>query len=493
MNMYEQLKSPESKTLEFKRDASSLDPIMRTLVAFANTAGGMLIIGVEDRGNIIGVSDPAELQDRVANAVAHSITPHLLCDFEWRTAEDKTIVVVKVSCGIGPYYWNQKGSEKGIYIRLGATTRQASDVLIKELLDRAHGIPFVDRRCIGAELKDLDQAYIETLFPALKQDPTKLRSLGLACEDAGNLYPTNAGVILFGLPDKRIQYFPNTQISCARFAGIDKSDFIDRLELDCYLIQALEEISKFIRRNTRMGARFEEFKRIDIPEYPVDAIREILINAIAHANYEEKGSKFKVAIFDDRIEIQSPGVFPLSVTLEDFKSGASHLRNRTIAKVLSRLELMEEWGRGYKKIATACEGHGLNPPKWEELGSLVRVTLYNAGETAEDQPGVKKGLGGGQVGVRQGLSKLDAPIEGNQAKLIDTLSNFESGASLIELMSATGYKSRSKLRENYLVPLLDLGLIEMTEKNSPSSPTQKYRLSEEGQAYHQTHCQKGES
>ncbi len=141
-------------------------------------------------------------------------------------------------------------------------------------------------------------------------------------------------------------------------------------------MDAVNEVPKFIARNTRLAARFGEMQRRDIPEYCSIAVREALINALAHADYSLRGSHIQIAIFNNRLEIQNPGMFPFGFTMEDLKAGVSRIRNRVIARIFHDLQLMEEWGSGYKRILDACKEGGYPEPKWEELGTTVRVTFY---------------------------------------------------------------------------------------------------------------------
>jgi len=193
---------------------------------------------------------------------------------------------------------------------------------------------------------------------------------------AGGLSVSNGGLILFGLDDVRQRYFPDARVSCARFRGTDKSEFIDRIDITGSVLNAIDEVPRFIRRNTRLAARIENMHRQDIPEYPELAIREILVNAIGHADYSLRGMRILVGIYADRMEIQNPGMLPFGMTMDDFKAGVSKIRNRVIARVLRELGLMEEWGSGYMRVLEACRFGGYTEPEWHELGTVMRVVFY---------------------------------------------------------------------------------------------------------------------
>ena len=193
---------------------------------------------------------------------------------------------------------------------------------------------------------------------------------------ANRWVPSIGGLILFGKKIEQRRHIPDAEVRCARFLGDTKTHILDQLDVEGTILDAIHEVPKFIARNTRLAAAFGEMQRRDIPEYPPVAIREVLINAFAHADYSLRGSHIQVAIFNNRLEIQNPGMFPFGFTLEDLKAGVSRIRNRVIVQVFHALQFVEKWGSGYKRIIDACKEGGYPEPKWEELGTTVRVTFY---------------------------------------------------------------------------------------------------------------------
>jgi ATP-dependent DNA helicase RecG len=207
-------------------------------------------------------------------------------------------------------------------------------------------------------------------------DEEKLRSLGVLVPAAHKFVPSIGGLILFGKEKCRQQLVPDARVSCARFTGNDKTNILDRLEVKGTILDAVEEVIKFIARNTRLSAEIKDIFRKDIPEYCPVAVREALINALVHADYSFTGSHIQIAIFNNRLEIQNPGMLPCGFTLDDFKMGVSRIRNRVIARVFHELKFMEQWGSGYKRMIEACRNEGYPEPKWEEIGTYIRVTFY---------------------------------------------------------------------------------------------------------------------
>ena len=378
MKIEEILKQPEGKSLEFKRDISSIKPILKTLVAFANTAGGILLIGRENDGTVYGVPEVLQAEEGLTNAIAGSIHPALMPEIEIYSHNDKPLLVLRVFHWKGPFYLKADGPVKGVYVRLGSTNRQAGPEILAELQRSMQNRSFDQLPCHDLSIKALDIEKVQRVLTVTGRqiNVKKLGSLGLLVPHAGGLSVSNGGLILFGLDDIRQRYFPDARVSCARFRGTDKSEFIDRMDIAGSVLNAIDEVPRFIRRNTRLAAKIENMHRQDIPEYPELAIREILVNAIGHADYSLSGMRILVGIYADRMEIQNPGMLPFGMTMEDLKAGVSKIRNRVIARVFREMGLMEEWGSGYKRVIHACQSGGYPEPDWEELGTAFRVIFY---------------------------------------------------------------------------------------------------------------------
>jgi predicted HTH transcriptional regulator len=468
-DLTDMLAAPEDKRLEFKRDASSLKPILKTLVAFANTAGGTLVIGRDDNGNVRGVPDSQAVEEKLASAISDGIAPSLFPDIEVATAEGRELIVVRVSRWPGPFYLSADGPEQGVYVRLGSTNRRADAATLAALKREAEQLAFDQHPCVGADLGDLDIELARRLFAAQGReiDEAKLESLGVLIRYGSELVPSNGGMILFGSAQARQRRFPDAQVRCARFKGTGKADFLDQLDIEASVLGAVDEAARFVRRNTRLASKIESLHRQDVPEYPALALREALVNAVAHTDYQLTGMNIRVAVFDDRLEIESPGTLPFGLTVEDLKSGVSRIRNPVIARVLRELTLMEKWGSGYRRIREDCAVLGHPLPEWVELGSVVRCVfpphpeVVARGATPEPGPivGTKSGPSRDQV-VLLALAREPKPIS--------------------DLMAVVGWRHRTKFRDKLLRPLLDSGLIAMTEPDKPTSSRQRYVTTELG-------------
>lgn len=179
-----------------------------------------------------------------------------------------------------------------------------------------------------------------------------LRTLGLVVDIQGRRVPTIGGMILSGRD--RLTRAPDAWIQVGYFASRDKTRLVDHAELREYPIQAIDAAIRFVERNTRMGAEFGRLERRDLPSVPPTALREALVNAVVHADDSQRGAPIRVAVFDDRIEVENPGILLPGLTIEELREGVSRLRNRVIARTLKELRLIERWGSGIQEMMAAC-------------------------------------------------------------------------------------------------------------------------------------------
>ena len=363
------LKGNEGKTLEFKENLQSLQSIIKTIIAFANTAGGIIVIGVEDKNKkIVGVNDPLAEEERLASVINDSISPLLMPDIEIHAYRSKELIIINVPHVTGPCYLKSSGIEKGTYIRLGSTNRVADEETLRALKNFAKNIFFDELPHFQGKVSDLDWDFIKSLFHRVNKKITmhNAESMGLIKQHGTKEYPTYGGIILFGI--KRLALFPEAIIRCARFLGNERDVILDQADIEIYLPLALEEAIKFIQRNTSLRSEIKGLAREDIPEYPLGALREAITNAIVHADYSMKGVYISIAIFDDRIEITNPGGLPFGFTMEKALAGSSRIRNRVIAKVFYHLKWIEQWGSGLGRIIKECRKEVL---KNQNLKNLI--------------------------------------------------------------------------------------------------------------------------
>ncbi|MDR0781523.1 MAG: putative DNA binding domain-containing protein [Pseudomonadales bacterium] len=377
MSLQDLLRNPEGKTLEFKRDLSSPKPILRTLVAFANSAGGQLVIGVTDgERRVIGVASPLDRERHIANLIADSIHPPLLAEIEiipWRKTQVLMLQVHPSS--LRPHHVKAEGAERGTYVRLGSTNRHADAALINELSRRIDLGSHDEQPLPTLNYEAIDfvaaSQYFSQYRTLRRQD---LRTLGLIVKHQGRERPTVGGMILFG--KDRLTHFPDAWIQVGYFSSPDKSRLVDHAELRDYPVLAIEQAIGFVERNTRMGADIGRLQRRDQPSVPPVALREALVNAVVHADYSQRGAPIRVAVFDDRIEVENPGILLPGLTVEELQGGVSRLRNHVIARAFKELRLIEQWGSGIQKMLLACSDAGLRAPQFIEIGLRFRVILH---------------------------------------------------------------------------------------------------------------------
>lgn len=278
-------------------------------------------------------------------------------------------------------------------------------------------------------------------------------TLRLLVSHQGKFVPTNGGLLLFG--KRRDYYFPDAWIQCGRFIGTDKAEIFDHIEIHEHLPDAVESIILFLKKHAVRGADFSEVRRKDLWSIPLTMLREAIINALVHADYSQKGAPIRVAFFDDRIEIENPGILLPGMTIEDVKQGVSKIRNRVIARVFREFDLIEQWGSGFRRILREAEELGLLEPVIEEIGMRVRVIIFLA-ESHRTQ-------------VTEQVSRLIHYLD-------------DTALSVRDMMSGIGLNHRPTFMYDYLKPAMDAGFVEMTQPDSPKSPKQKYRLTRRGKA-----------
>jgi predicted HTH transcriptional regulator len=376
MNIDDYLRRPEGKTLEFKRDLSSPLPILKTLTAFANGAGGTLVIGVEDKTrDVVGVQDALDQEEKLANWIADGIEPKLAADIEicaWRSIQ--LLVVHVFPSVLRPHHIRKSGAEAGTYVRIGSTNRQADAPLIASLQRSVLATSFDEEPLPKLSSEALDFRVASELFAERRaMGPKEMESLGALARVQRRRVPTVGGLLLFGKAP--VSTFPDAWLQCGRFAGDTKADIVDHTELRQPLPCLVEAGMDFVRKHAMRGMALDGARRVDRWSVPMDAVREALINALVHADYSLTGVPLRLCIFDTRIVVESPGFLLPGLTVEDMLEGVSRLRNRVLGRVFGELGLIEQWGSGIPRIVATCRKHGLAQPEFKEIATGFQVTL----------------------------------------------------------------------------------------------------------------------
>ena len=375
--------SGESKNIEYKvilPDKS--EKYMKTIVAFANTQGGKLIVGIDDKTHqVVGVESDTLFQtmDGIANAVSDSCVPQIIPDIEPQTVDGKTVIVVSVEAGKNrPYYLKSKGKDNGTYIRVAGTSRQAFPEKIKELEMEGARISWDELTCVGYPVteeatdklcQDIEKFRKKAGMAEHSVKKEQLINWKILKQSEGQLLATNAYALLTS------DYFPFSKTQCAVFKGTDRAVFLDKREFIGPIYTQIEEAVDFVLRNIRLGATIDGLVRKEKYELPPEAIREMIINAHCHRNLLDE-SCIQVAVYDDRLEVTSPGGLYNGLTYEEVMNGHSKIRNKGIANIFGQMGLVEAWGSGIKRIFNAAEEYGLPKPRFREFDNMFRVELF---------------------------------------------------------------------------------------------------------------------
>lgn len=384
MILAEQIQKGESKTLEFKEALPKNNSIAKTVIAFSNTSGGKLIIGVNDQREIIGINgdDLFEMQDKIVSIIADNSSPGIIPELYSVNIENKLVLVVEVVRGnLKPYFLKSQGKGDGTYIRIGATNRIADLDTIAELERQRRHTSYDEEICYDVEFSELDITPLLEKFESIGKplNSEKLENLKLIKTENGKVYPTNALMIILGK-------FPHCMVKCARFKGTTMSVFTDKKEYGGDIFSVLESTQSFILNHINLKGVIKGLFRTDTYEIPVPPIREALINAIIHRDYINRGRDIKVGIYDDIVNIVSPGSLPHSITIEDVFKGRSEARNRVVANVFKELNLIEQWGSGINRIISDCVEHGLQTPKIAEKNDFFDVEIFRTLTVMEQSP-----------------------------------------------------------------------------------------------------------
>jgi len=355
----------ESETIELKQIV--VDDIKKEVIAFANCNGGIIYVGVTDDGEILGVDHADEVMQQLANMVRDSIKPDVTMFVRYASVEieGKKIIAVDVQRGMNrPYYLSRKGLRpEGVYVRQGTASVPASDAAIRHMIKETDGDSFEDMRSLEQELTfkatDAEFSRRKVEFGTLQK-----KTLGLISADG--IY-TNLGLLL-------AEQCPHT-IKAATFEGIDQNVFTDRREFGGSLLQQMNEVYAYIELRNKTHSTFDKLLRIDQRDYPEVAVREALLNSLVHRDYSFSASTL-ISIYDDRIEFVSFGGLLSGVTLNDIMIGLSACRNPKLAAVFYRLELIEAYGTGIRKIMNAYQA-SRKTPQIQSTDNAFKIILPN--------------------------------------------------------------------------------------------------------------------
>ena len=440
----------EGFTTEFKRaETSSLG---REICAFANATGGVILIGVEDSGEIVGVADHNGLKSRV-QATARSADPPVAIDV---TSADSVLCVRVPEQHGKPYSFGGK-----FFMREGANSQQMLREEIREFFFKEGLIRFDEMQCrdfrIENDLTDEKWAKFSQRagIPEGLEPIATLENLHLL--KAGEM--TNAGAWV--LADDITRYTLQARVICAVFRGATKTHILDRREFDADLFSIFEDCMSYLQSRLNTALIPHPLGRDERLELPEGALREALVNAIVHRDYRSTAN-VQVHVFRDRLEIVTPGGLPAGMREEDLGT-KSVPRNPLLFGMFYRMGLVEQVGSGIRRIRELCRDYGVAEPIINVSENWVTTIFVRQVEHAASQ--VPDKFPASTLQVRNLIRSLDG--ERTRAEILQSL----------------GLKDRTNLAKEYIQPALAAGLIEMTIPDKPRSSKQKYRLTDKGREW----------
>ena len=355
----------ESETVELK--GKYTPDIKKEIAAFANTNGGTIYIGVQDDGEISGLEDADFVMQQISNSLRDGIRPDvsMFINFELLCEDERRFLKLTVNQGIKkPYYLSDKGLKPaGVYVRSGTTAAPASEDAIRMMIKMADGDSFENNRALIQELT-FNSLANEMEKRGLEFSEVQMKNLGILSSD--DIY-TNMGLLVSDQCRHSVKF--------AVFQGEDKLVFKDRKEMTGSLFDQLSDTYKTVDFYNGTKASFSGLLRTDERDYPEDAVRETLLNAIIHRDYSFSGSTI-INLYSDRLEVISLGGLVPGLSLEAAMLGASQPRNERLAGLFYRMKLIEAYGTGIGKIISCYKGLPVRPA-FENVEGAFRVVLPN--------------------------------------------------------------------------------------------------------------------
>lgn len=450
------LQAGEGTTLEFKESLSASFP--RELVALANTIGGKIILGVSDDGVIVGVRNANVLRARIQD-MARNCNPPV----QVLTEPVGDVIVVHVR----EHTTKPVQCKEGFYRRQGAVTQKLSRAEIRDFF-RLEGIVRFDLSlCSRFKYpEDFDYAKFDAWLSLSRisgrpRVEDVLINIEVAERAEGKLLFRNAGVLFFAKDVRR--FFPQAYITCLLARGTDKVEILDRKDFAGGVVADIEDALRFVERNTRTAYRIQGLQRENIPEYPTNALREAITNAVMHRDWFLTGANIFVEIYADRLEVVSPGSLPKGLLLTDLGS-KSVRRNTLVADLLHRIDFIEKAGTGILRIRSEIRAQGCPEPEFKVNGFFSTIFGPSLATRTADEIRLTKRVDTEEVNLLQAIS---------------------GAMTRRELQAVLGFKHDEHFRKAHLLPALRRGWIEMTLPDKPNSRNQRYRLTPQGHALRQ--------
>lgn len=451
---------------------------LKSISAFANGLGGSLFFGVDNAGVVKGLTDMQYVCETISSKIRDYMDPLPEVEMIPLTVDDLYVLQVKVTSGnYTPYYYVGDG-QRVAFVRVGDESVPATDEDMKRLVLKGTNRSYDSLKSQTPIEKGTFVILANTFEERIGQEFQKkfLKSFGLLTDDG---WLTNAGE-LFSDNCRLSQ----SRLYCTRWNGLEKDDAINDAEFSGNILLLLREAMNFVKSNTRKGWEKLPNGRKNMPEYAERAVLEALVNHFIHRDYTVMGGEVHLDIYDDRIAITSPGGMYSGQKVQDLQLDeiSSERRNPVLADVMAQLYYMEKRGSGLKKICKETKNlkayKDERKPLFKSTATQFMTIIYSmeyevSKQSSTEKTGTKLGLSWEQVGTKLGLSWDE------MEKLFRALQN---PSSMSELKELYGWKNTTKFKTKYITPLIDEKLVEMSQPDKPTSPNQRYFLTEKGRS-----------
>lgn len=375
------LEHGEDHLNEFKSGRFRNESLAKEVVAFSNSRGGSIFIGIENDGTVTGI-DNGRVEERIINICRNHIEPSVLPEiFFHRHDSGKKVIEVAIPKGMFKPY--QVKGQNRFYVRVGTVSIEPSMPELIRLLQSGGLYHFEITSLPGTSLTDLDllrfREYCQTHRQVEFEEHagSKLLENWQLIDNHGQL--TVVGALFFASNPEKL--LPQSGIQLFRFSGQDNTGVIlDQKEITATVPDAIEAAVKFVQFNSAVRSVFTDgdLYRTDVPEYDFFVIRELVANAFCHRDWSIFGQKVRLSMFDNRLVLFSPGPLPNTLTLENALAGISFYRNPNIAQLCRDYGLVEKAGRGLQKIVAICRRLNLPQPQFQCDSTFINTTVYKA-------------------------------------------------------------------------------------------------------------------
>lgn len=394
----DEIKAGESASLEFKREVPKDHlKFLKTVVAFANGSGGRIVFGVDDDRTVYGVDEFAafKIADGIIDTISNRCKPLIAVNTEVSSVDGKTVIIVEVQNGKRcPYFVQSLGKEAGTFVRVGATTRLADETTIRELEFAGAGRSFDEEICPGLAITERDVAKLcARMFRMAKMNcktdaerkalrkvtASQLEDWGIVTRVGKKLAPSYAYALLSGWSKF------GGLVQCGVFRGSTRATFVDHREYSGSVIDQIDSAYEYLLSKISVGLEIVGTKSVNRYEIPLEALRELVTNAIVHRSYvNPRAMSVQIALFDDRLEVTTPGGLPHGMSVDMMRKGHSIARNRALALACKYMRIIEAWGSGIPRIDELLTAEGLGNLNIEDNGIDTRLTIWRKTRTTQE-------------------------------------------------------------------------------------------------------------